>query len=106
MRVVEPMMLLLLAQEPRHGYALVDTLTTTFGVSALPPQTIYRALQAMEEAGWVRSDWDVEETQGPPRRVYRITPEGEVALDAWSLEMDELRQMLETFLDAYQNYRR
>ena len=101
MRIVEPMMLLLLADEPIHGYRLVERLDTEFGVSELPPQTVYRALQGMEERGWVVSEWDVESAQGPPRKVYRITESGWAALESWSLEIEALRRMLDKFLERY-----
>lgn len=101
MRIVEPMMLLLLANEPMHGYLLVERLDVEFGVSGLPPQTVYRALQDMESQDWVQADWDVDSAQGPPRKVYHITESGRAALDAWSLEIEELRRMLGVFLDTY-----
>lgn len=105
MRIVEPMMLLLLASEPTHGYRLAERLEVTFNLRDLPPQTVYRALQDMEERGWVSADWDVDATQGPPRKVYRITEGGWSALDAWSLEIEELRRMLGVFLETYRRER-
>lgn len=105
MRIVEPMMLLLLADAPTHGYGLLERLDAEFGVRGLPPQTVYRALQGMEERGWAEADWDVEGAQGPPRKVYRITESGRLALDAWSSEIEDLRRMLDTFLERYQRER-
>jgi len=105
MRIVEPMMLLLLAREPMHGYRLVEQLGAEFGVSELPPQTVYRALQDMEDRGWAQPDWDVDSAQGPPRKVYRITETGWAALDAWSVEIEDLRRMLERFLETYRRER-
>ena len=102
MRIVEPMLLLLLAQQPSHGYKLAERLSDAFGVAGLPPQTVYRALQKMEDQGWIVPDWDMESAQGPPRKVFEITQEGHQALDAWSTEMEELREMLDAFLDAYE----
>lgn len=104
MRILEPMMLLLLAQKPVHGYGLVERLSDTFGVSELPPQTVYRALQDMESRGWIVAEWDMESAQGPPRKVYTITDVGLTSLDSWSDEIETLRQMLETFLGRYQQF--
>lgn len=101
MRIVEPMMLLLLANEPMHGYRLVERLAEEFGVTGLPPQTVYRALQDMEARAWVGAEWDTESTQGPPRKVYRVTEAGLAALDAWSVEIQELRSNLESFLTLH-----
>jgi DNA-binding PadR family transcriptional regulator len=101
MRIVEPMLLLLLAQEPSHGYKLAERLSSDFGVAGLPPQTVYRALQNMEDQGWILPDWDMDSAQGPPRKVFEITDEGQEALTAWSTEIQELRDMLDAFLNAY-----
>jgi len=101
LRIVEPMMLLLLANEPMHGYRLVERLAEEFGVTGLPPQTVYRALQDMEARAWVSAEWDTESTQGPPRKVYQVTDVGLAALDAWSVEIQELRRNLEGFLTLY-----
>jgi len=102
MRIVEPMMLLLLADEPMHGYRLVERLAEVFGVTGLPPQTVYRALPGMETQTWVGAEWDTESAQGPPRKVYQVTEVGLAALDAWSLEIQELRRNLEVFSTLYQ----
>ncbi len=104
MRILEPMMLLLMAQEPVHGYGLLERLNNTFGVSELPPQTIYRALQDMESRGWIVAEWDMDSAQGPPRKVYTITDSGLTSLEAWSNEIETLRQMLKTFLERYQRF--
>lgn len=105
MRIIEPMMLLLLAEQPSHGYKLAERIADVFGVTGLPPQTIYRALQAMEEQGWVTADWDVESGQGPPRKVHQLTAEGEAALDMWSTEVQELQEMLQKFTSRYRELR-
>ena len=103
MRIVEPMLLLLLAQEPAHGYKLAERLSNAFGVAGLPPQTVYRALQNMEDQGWIVPDWDMESAQGPPRKVFELTDEGREALTRWSTEIEELRSMLDAFLDAHRD---
>ena len=95
------MMLLLLANEPMHGYLLVERLEEEFGLTGLPSQTVYRALQDMEAQAWVGADWDTESAQGPPRKVYQVMDAGFAVLDAWSLEIQELRRNLECFLTLY-----
>ncbi len=105
MRIMEPMVLLLLAQEPAHGYLLVEQLQQTFQVDSLTPQTVYRILQRLESEEWVVPSWDMDSAQGPPRKVYEVTPAGEAALDTWAQEMDDLRGMLEIFLRRYHAFR-
>ena len=104
MRIMEPMILLLVAEEPSHGYLLVERLETVFDVRGLTPQTVYRALQRMKSAEWVAPSWDMESAQGPPRKVYEITPAGEKALAAWAEHMQTLRGMINTFLTRYQEF--
>jgi len=103
MRIMEPMILLLVAEDPAHGYLLAEQLEKIFGVEEMTPQTVYRALQRMEAAEWIAPSWDMDSAQGPPRKVYEITPAGEAALEAWSQHMEQLQEMIETFLKRYRS---
>jgi DNA-binding PadR family transcriptional regulator len=78
-RLVEPALLAFLNEEPQHGYALLERLDA-LGLGAINPSVIYRILRNYEEIGLVDSDWDEEDSQGPPRRVYAITEEGREAM--------------------------
>jgi PadR family transcriptional regulator PadR len=78
-RLVEPALLAFLQDENLHGYGLLDRLAE-LGLGAINPSVIYRILRDYEENGLVRSCWDEESTQGPPRRVYSLTDEGHRAL--------------------------
>jgi PadR family transcriptional regulator PadR len=96
----ESALLLLLHREPAHGYTLLDQLAE-FGMGEIAPSVIYRVLRDMEDRGWVASTWDEEQTQGPPRRIYRITALGDEILAAWVGELDETREMLNRLVGAY-----
>jgi DNA-binding PadR family transcriptional regulator len=104
MRIMEPMILMLVAEEPAHGYLLAERMETVFGVQGLTPQVVYRALQRMEAAEWIVPSWDMDSAQGPPRKVYEITPAGETALKAWAEHMQTLQGMIHTFLERYGQY--
>ncbi len=78
-RLVEPALLAFLQGENLHGYGLLDKLED-LGLGAINPSVIYRILRNYEEIGLVQSTWDEEKTQGPPRRVYTLTLEGQEAL--------------------------
>ncbi|MEA3326703.1 MAG: PadR family transcriptional regulator [Chloroflexota bacterium] len=78
-RLVEPALLAFLQDENLHGYGLLDKLEG-LGLGAINPSVIYRILRGYEEIGLVQSVWDEEKTQGPPRRVYTLTEEGQKAL--------------------------
>jgi PadR family transcriptional regulator PadR len=98
--MAESALLLLLHQEPAHGYTLLEGLGE-FGLGAMDPSAIYRTLRDMEDRGWVTSTWDEEQTLGPPRRVYRITDVGDEVLAAWIEDLDETRKMLNRLVGKY-----
>jgi len=97
---VEPTLLLLLHYEPAHGYTLIERLGE-FGLGDLDPSVVYRTLRDMEERGWVLSFWEDEESQGPPRRVYRLTAAGDEVLGLWTQDLQETRHMIDHLLGAY-----
>jgi PadR family transcriptional regulator, regulatory protein PadR len=61
-----------------YGFDVIDG-------TGLPSGTVYPALSRLERDGYVRSDWEDEQTahadKRPPRRYYRITAPGLRALD-------------------------
>lgn len=99
-RFLEPALLLLLRHSPAHGYTLLERLEA-LGLGGFDPTVVYRALREMEGQGWVVSTWNREQTQGPPRRVYRLTPLGDEVLRFWIQDLEETRRMVEGFLQVY-----
>ncbi len=95
--LLEPALLVVLQKGPAHGYALAEQVAA-LGLGGLPLRRVYRALQAMEELGWIVSTWDVERTQGPPRRVYALTGEGERVLEQWMTDLRESRDVIDRLL--------
>jgi DNA-binding PadR family transcriptional regulator len=75
-----------------------------FGLEGIDPSAIYRALRDMESREWVSSTWDEEQSQGPARRVYRITELGDEVLAAWARDLDETRKMIDCLLKAYHRH--
>jgi len=64
---------------PAHGYALISGLRErSGGAFDLPEGTVYPALHRLERDGLVSSEWAAELPRR--RRVYRLTPAGEVVL--------------------------
>jgi PadR family transcriptional regulator, regulatory protein PadR len=102
-RFLEPALLLLLHHRPAHGYTLLAEMDS-FGLGDSDPSVLYRALRVMEEKGWVSSYWDEEDTQGPPRRVYRLTREGNEVLSWWTDDLRETAQIIDRFLDTYKRH--
>jgi DNA-binding PadR family transcriptional regulator len=79
LRPIEFHVLLALAGEERHGYAILQEVATmTEGELQPEPGTLYRALHRMLKDGWVaesarRPAADVDDER---RRYYRLTPLG------------------------------
>lgn len=102
-RMLEPVLLLRLHYGPTHGYTLLEQLGE-FGLGDLNPSVVYRALRDMEEREWVTSTWDEEQTQGPPRRVYRLTALGDEVLGQHTQELQKARGMIDRLLGAYSRH--
>ena len=70
--------LLALAEGPRHGYGLMQVLQADPTERwLLGPATMYRTLKAMQRDGLITSaEGPAEESEGPPRRYYRLTAVG------------------------------
>jgi PadR family transcriptional regulator, regulatory protein PadR len=99
-RLVEPCLLVLLQNGPRHGYDLIAALGRfALDVPLLDTGLIYRSLREMEANGWVVSNWEVG-SSGPPRRVYEITPAGRETLVFWREELRRTHEILHRLLDG------
>jgi len=73
------LLLAILADEPAHGYRLIEELKRrSAGAFELPEGTVYPALHRLEESGLLASSWASE--TGRRRRVYRLTSRGRRAL--------------------------
>lgn len=95
-------LLLLLREEPAHGYQLLERLTP-LGVERADPGGLYRALRALEETGCVRSGWEPSRT-GPHRRIYQITRTGMEELHATARALVTTHAALDVFLTRYQEF--
>lgn len=91
--LLEPALLILLKEQPRHGYTLLGDLGV-LGMSTLHPSVVYRTLREMEGLEWIQSDWDTDQTQGPPRRTYHLTAQGEEALQYWKRELEKTNETI------------
>jgi PadR family transcriptional regulator PadR len=104
-RLLQPTLLLLLHQGSSHGYALLERLDE-FGLGEVDPSAVYRALRDMETRAWVSSLWDDEQTQGPPRRLYHLTPLGDEMLSAWVGDLADTQQIIAHLMSSYREHMR
>ena len=92
-------MLLLLREEPAHGYDLMQRLRP-FGFVRDDPGRLYRALRALEQEGLVRSAWE-ESSNGPDRRIYELTRAGVEELHEAATDLADAAEVLDVFLSRY-----
>jgi DNA-binding PadR family transcriptional regulator len=87
----EPVLLVLLslAEQPRHGYAILkDVESMSDGRTLLSTGTLYGALQRLLDNGWTER---VEEKSTPrDRRTYRLTSRGRRNLQ---MEIERMRHL-------------
>ena len=87
LRILEAGLQLQTPDEGFHGFLLAAKMVETDDSAALTAHgTLYKALARMTEAGLLDPAWEdpaLAEAAGRPRRkIYRVTPEGAVALAA------------------------
>jgi len=96
--MIQPRLLLALAQKKNHGYELMEILSRE-GDSP-DAGSLYRTLRSLEEDGLVCSSWDTSNA-GPARRVYELTDLGLDYLHTWAVDIRKTRQGLDDFLAEY-----
>src|ERR1700745_939659 len=88
--------LLALAEEDRHGYAIIqDVAARTNGELKLSAGTLYRSIQRMLEQGLISETRDrpAPEEDDERRRYYRITPLGTAVAKAEARRLAQLVRM-------------
>ena len=88
--------LLALADEDRHGYAIIqDVALRTGGELKLSAGTLYRSIQRMLEQGLIveTRDRPAPEDDDERRRYYRITPLGTTTAKAEARRLSQLMKM-------------
>ena len=96
---LRPSLLLLLREQPAHGYDLLERLRT-LGFSGDDPGGLYRTLRGLERDGLVASSWEPS-SAGPDRRSYRLTRAGMEELHRRAKELAGLQETLGDFLSRY-----
>jgi PadR family transcriptional regulator PadR len=92
-------LLLLLAEQPSHGYELAERLKK-WGFELAGPGPVYRELRVLEEGALVRSAWSPSHS-GPVPRVYELTVTGRRALNRCAEELEEMGALLRAFRDHH-----
>lgn len=88
----------LLARGEAYGFELVQQLGQT-PVLLTSEGTIYPLLSRLHREGLVETEWR-ESPSGPPRKYYRVTPAGEVALEAFREQWRAFRDAVDSILQT------
>lgn len=103
---METCLLLLLQRASGYGYSLMEDLREFgFQPEQMDISILYRALRDLETAGLVRSSWS-DESLGPQRRMYSLTPPGETSLAEWIESLRQRRREIETLETAYERVKK
>jgi PadR family transcriptional regulator, regulatory protein PadR len=97
---LRPVLFLLLAEAPSHGYDLLER-GKALGMDSIDPGGLYRTLRAMEQEGLVESWWEASGS-GPARRTYRLTSDGQDWLHVAAASVQGARDHLDQYLSRYE----
>ena len=82
--------------ERQYGYSLRQALAE--GGLPIEEGTLYPLLRRLEAQGLLLSEWDT--TTAPPRRYYRLSPEGKRAFADLSVAWRAQAEAIEGFLQG------
>jgi len=94
MEVSEPVLLILLslAEQPRHGYAILqDTARMSDGRVRLSTGTLYGALRRLLDEKWIERFKERDSSRG--KQAYRLTTEGRRNLQMEVARMKRLTRL-------------
>jgi PadR family transcriptional regulator PadR len=90
---IEYCVLALLRDRDRYGFDLTRHLAEADGL-VTSEGTVYPLLSRLRHDGLVETFWQ-ESSQGPPRRYYRLTTDGQLALDAFIVQWRRFRDAVD-----------
>lgn len=95
--VLDMCLLALIAEDPSYGYEMANKLEQR-GLELVSEGTIYPLLSRLQKKGYIEG-YFVESTGGPPRKYYRILPDGSDRLTRWALEWNKVSQGVGAILE-------
>ena len=98
-RLIQPAVMTVLANEPLHGYVIVQRLAamTMFRDHGPDITGVYRLLKSMEKKGFVTSTWELA-ASGPAKRRYALTPGGKTCMARWIATLRLYRDAVDDLL--------
>jgi PadR family transcriptional regulator PadR len=96
--VLEHCVLAVMRRTESYAFEIVRVLSDEGGL-VTSEGTIYPLLSRLRRDGLVETTWRESES-GPPRRYYRLTTEGELALDTFVTDWTRFRDAVDAVLVA------
>ena len=93
---VEYCVLALLRDREMYGFELTRALSTAGGLVA-SEGTVYPLLARIRQDGLVETFWEPS-PQGPPRRYYRLTNDGRLALETFRTQWRQFRDTVDLIM--------
>jgi PadR family transcriptional regulator, regulatory protein PadR len=93
---IEYCVLALLRDRDRYGFELIRALSDADGL-VTSEGTVYPLLARLRQDGLVATFWQ-ESSQGPPRRYYRLSRDGRLALDAFVVQWEGFRDTVDSIM--------
>jgi PadR family transcriptional regulator PadR len=92
--------LALLEKEQAYGYEIVKRMNEMrLDLLSLEQGTVYPLLRRLEKRGLLKSEWDYSD-KTKPKKYYRISEEGRIALTAMSRSWSDLSDEMDTILSG------
>lgn len=99
-KLIQPAILLILADAPLHGYRIAERIGQLPGFGQKPDASgVYRFLKSMEKRGFVVSSWDISDA-GPAKKCYQLTASGQGCLHKWIETLEAYRDGITVLLGA------
>lgn len=95
--VLDMCLLAMISEEPSYGYEMADKLSSK-GLHLTSEGSIYPTLSRMQRNSLIEGFFVEADGSGPPRKYYRIAPEGELRLAEWREEWSTLRDGVDEVL--------
>ena len=102
-KLIQPALLVVLAQGPLHGYELAKRIGEIPGFLDEQPDIsgIYRLLKSLESRGMVISDWETAKGERA-KRIFTLTDNGRRCLENWHETLSRHCMAINALLNAVQ----
>ena len=88
------LILTVLAETPRHGYAIAREIERlSADALKLREGSLYPALRVLEQDGFVSGSWEIQ-TSGPARKIYVLTESGQAERTKRAREWQQYAQLM------------